>query len=67
MFRTAAFSTVLAIARKDANCSRPTRFFLTKDGDFLKKAGVRDELRAMGVELVEQPDPSTGASPRLQR
>lgn len=45
------FEAVLDIARNDGGNSRQ-RYFLTKDSDFSKKHGVKDELRAVGVELV---------------
>ncbi|WP_207217731.1 MULTISPECIES: PIN domain-containing protein [Sorangium] len=46
------FEAALAIGRADATNNRPARFFLTKDSDFLKKVGVKDELDALGIELV---------------
>lgn len=46
------FEAALEIGRADAATIRPARFFLTKDSDFLKKAGVKDELNTLGIELV---------------
>lgn len=46
------FEAVLAIARTDSETQRPARFFLTKDSDFLKKLGVKEELAKVGVELI---------------
>jgi predicted nucleic acid-binding protein len=46
------FEAALAIGRKDATNNRPARFFLTKDSDFLKQSGAREELNAFGIELV---------------
>jgi predicted nucleic acid-binding protein len=54
------FEAVLAIAREDAATTRVARFFLTKDGDFLRRSGVSDELRAVGVELVGAAGPIYG-------
>lgn len=36
------------------------KVFLTKDADFLKKAGVRAELSALGVDLVDAAGPLYG-------
>jgi predicted nucleic acid-binding protein len=46
------FEAALAIGRADINNTRPARFFLSKDSDFLKKSGVKDELDALGIELI---------------
>ncbi len=47
------FEAALAIGRADVANNRPARFFLTKDSDFIRKAGVRVELNALGIELVD--------------
>jgi predicted nucleic acid-binding protein len=46
------FEAALAIGRADSANARPGRFFLSKDSDFLKKSGVKEELTALGIELV---------------
>lgn len=51
------FETVLEIARNDAGVTRPDRIFLTKDGDFLKKAGVAAELKAVGMSITDKVAP----------
>jgi len=44
------FEAVLDIARRDG--VPRSRYLLTKDSDFSKKQGVKDELLTVGVELV---------------
>ena len=51
---------VLDIARQDVGATRPGRFLLTKDSDFLGQQGVRDELLAVGVTLVGAAGPIYG-------
>lgn len=51
---------VLAIVRADSANVRPARFLLSKDGDFLKKKELHEELKTVGVELVGSVGPIYG-------